>query len=449
MANINGTTGNDQGSDALVGTQDADVIRGNRGDDLLQGLGGGDELRGGQGNDSLEGGAAIDLLVGGAGDDLLDGGEGDGDIASFDHPRISNGVEANLTTGVATDPFGDTDTLLNIEELVGSSLNDVLTGATDSGSILAGEAGDDTLIGLSAQAGTQFDGGMGDDQITGGASTDDVARYDGDQANFTLALSAEGATLTDRRGSEGTDTLSSVEFLDFTTELPIFGDDPMNLDTFDDASSLTAEQFAPIVELYIAYFNRAPDAIGLNFWASAFARGEVDLAGMAELFFDQAETRSVYASSLNEDGSQITDVTAFVTEIFTNVLGRTPDQGGLDFWVGVLDRGDVTPGSAISSIIEGAKVDAPAGATQDEIDARNLDQQYLSNATDIGVHFAVINGMSDTANADAVMDLLTRSAESVSAAVAQSDQFLAEAQAANGGEFLMPLVGVIDDPFAG
>ena len=138
--------------------------------------------------------------------------------------------------------------------------------------------------------------------------------------------------ITDRRADGlGIDRLQEIELLDFDTELDIFGDGPMKLDLFDDGVALDAVQFASIVELYIAYFNRAPDAIGLNFWASSFARGEVDIPQMVELFFDQPETRSVYASSLNEDGSQITDVAAFVTAIYTNVLGRAPDAGGRDY----------------------------------------------------------------------------------------------------------------------
>lgn len=287
--------------------------------------------------------------------------------------------------------------------------------ASQESDVLAGTDGEDVIFGLGGN--DQIVLGAGDDFLDGGDGVD-TATFEGEQSNYTLTISSDVTIVTDRGVSgDGTNRLISVEFLEFGTQIPLFGDAHINLDNFDDANGLAAEQFAEITELYIAYFNRAPDAIGLNFWASAFARGEVDLTGMAELFFDQVETRSVYASALSEDGSQIIDVTAFVTEIFTNVLGRTPDERGLDFWVGVLGRGEVTTGSAISSIIEGAKADAPADASLAEIEARALDQQYLSNATDVGVHFAVINGMSDTADANAVMNLLTRSSDSISAAV--------------------------------
>lgn len=359
---------------------------------------------------------------------------------SFDDATLEYTAPSNGTFFVVFSSNGSGENYsfrIDSSSLAATNTGELLTG-TQGLEVISGLGGDDTLIGLG-----------GNDTLDGGSGTD-TAVFLGSQDGYTLSLSSGEVILEDRRGDlAGTDRLIDIEILDFGTETTAFGAGPMNLNVFDDAASLNASEFASIVELYIAYFNRAPDAIGLNFWASSFARGEVDIAQMAELFFDQAETRSVYASSLNEDGSQITDVTAFVTAIYTNVLGRSPDVGGRDFWVSVLEQGAVTPGSAIGSIIEGAKADAPSDATQAEIDARALDQQYLANATDIGVHFAVINGMSDTANADAVMGLLTRSSESVSVAVAQSNQFFADAQAATGGEFLMPLVGVIDDPFVG
>lgn len=430
--------------DVIIGSSGSNVIFGWDGDDVIDGASGDDTLFAGTGNDEIFGGAGQDRISAGLGNDTLDGGS-QSDLAMFGSSNgnreaiFPEGVVANLLeeTGSATVNGVQYQFILrNFEDLTGSVGGDVLIGDNQS-NLIEGLNGDDTLT-----------GGEGDDQLLGGDGVD-TAVFEGDQSNYTLSIFAFETTITDRRtDGQGEDTLHDIEFLDFGTESAPFGNGPMSLDSFNDATSLSSDVFGSIVELYIAYFNRAPDAIGLNFWASSFARGEVDLPGMAELFFDQSETRTAYASALSDDGSTITDVTAFVTAIYTNVLGRVPDERGRDFWVGVLERGEVTPGSAIGSIIEGAKVDGPSDATQAEIEARTLDQQYLSNATDIGVHFAVINGMSDTANADAVMGLLTRSSDSVTDAVALSNQFVADAQAAMGGEFLMPLVGVISDPFA-
>jgi hypothetical protein len=118
----------------------------------------------------------------------------------------------------------------------------------------------------------------------------------------------------------------NVEFLDFNDELPLFGDAPMDLGRFGWPTTLSDEAWESFIELYIAYFNRAPDAIGLAFWGGAFAGGTT-LSRMAAFFIDQAETRATYPETLtNAD---------FATAVYNNVLGRLPDQAGFDFWVGL------------------------------------------------------------------------------------------------------------------
>lgn len=56
--------------------------------------------------------------------------------------------------------------------------------------------------------------------------------------------------------------------------------------------------------------------------------------------------------------------------------------------------------------------------------------------------------MSDVENASAAMALFEGSEASIEQTVAAIDDYFAEALDADTGEFLMPLVGVIDDPFA-
>ena len=56
--------------------------------------------------------------------------------------------------------------------------------------------------------------------------------------------------------------------------------------------------------------------------------------------------------------------------------------------------------------------------------------------------------MSDVDNAAAAMVLFDGSEASINAAVAAIDGFHADALDPNNGEFLMPIIGVLDDPFA-
>jgi Ca2+-binding RTX toxin-like protein len=279
-------------------------------------------------------------------------------------------------------------------------------------------------------------GGAGNDTLDGGAGTD-TGVYTGAQTAYTLTLGPDATTLTDRRAeSNGTDTLVGLEFLDFDTNL--LGT-PFDLTKFAGPASLAAEDLQSFIELYIAYFNRAPDAVGLHFWGTAFAEGTT-LEQMASLFIDQDETRAVYPEALTNS--------EFATAVYDNVLGRIPDQAGFAFWVAVLDQGSVGRDQFILSVLGGAKADPPEGMGQDFLDQQQSDRQYLSDKTDIGAYYSVNKGLSDVDNAAAVMQLFDGSLEGIDLAVSAINGYFTEAQDSDSGAFLMPLVGVLDDPFA-
>jgi hypothetical protein len=56
--------------------------------------------------------------------------------------------------------------------------------------------------------------------------------------------------------------------------------------------------------------------------------------------------------------------------------------------------------------------------------------------------------MSDPLNGLEVMELFDGSQQSIEDAIDATDQFYTDALDPTNGEFLMPLVGVLDDPFA-
>src|SRR4051812_34036930 len=141
-------------SETLDGTTGNDVIVGLGGNDTINGLGGNDLVCGGQGNDTMNGGSGGDKLAGGVGDDIYAGGTGR-DLASF--ASAVGGVLASLLTGTAV---GDgTDSLATVEDLTGSTGDDVLVG-NDRPNTLTGLAGADQLSG--------FDNGTSPDRLVGG-----------------------------------------------------------------------------------------------------------------------------------------------------------------------------------------------------------------------------------------------------------------------------------------
>lgn len=52
-------------------------------------------------------------------------------------------------------------------------------------------------------------------------------------------------------------------------------------------------------------------------------------------------TSSSARNSRSNYGASLTDA-QLVTALYQNVLGRTPDQGGYDYWLGLLNQGQIT-----------------------------------------------------------------------------------------------------------
>jgi Ca2+-binding RTX toxin-like protein len=267
-----------------MGTELDDEIFGDDGTNELEGLGGDDFLSGGAGNDFLFGGAGDDGFEGGEGIDTYDGGEeeDDSDVVDFSSETGGNGVFVDLANETATDSYGNVETLIGIEEAVGTVFNDTFIGNDDSnffeglegvdsyvgGGVndgdqvsFAGETGgtgvvvslalgtgtdtygnSETFSGIETLRGSQWDdtlignaddnrffGFAGDDTINGGDGAD-MVRYDRDERfdgfNGVFVDLANG-TATDGFGN--TDTLISIENVRGTEfEDEIIGNDEDN-----------------------------------------------------------------------------------------------------------------------------------------------------------------------------------------------------------------------------
>ena len=295
---------------------------------------------------------------------------------------------------------------------------------------LMGQGGNDLLTG--GHGNDLLQGGAGNDRLDG-ASGHDVARYHGDQSQFTMTIGRDGIALTDRSAASGTDRLISIEQVDFASS-------SIDLSAYDGLGAVSAADLYGIIELYTAYFNRAPDAAGLAFWGAALANGTT-LTEAAALFMDQDETRQTYPEGLSN--------AAFTDAIYANVFGREADPAGKEFWIDVLNDGanEVGRDHFILAVLAGAKATPPPDATA-EFNAQQMrDQAYLEGKTDIATYYAATLGMTEVAGAASVMDLFDGSQTSLNAARAEADQLFEMAVTAEGGSFLVPIVGILDDPF--
>ena len=253
---LSGLGGNDvldggSGNDTLLGGSGNDSVVGGAGDDKVQGGAGNDTLDGGTGlgdlvsyvdatagvtvslavaaaqntggsgtdtianfenltgskfNDSLTGNAGDNILLGGLGNDTLNGGSGGVDTASY--ADATAGVTVSLAlVGQQNTVSAGLDTLVAIDNLIGSAFGDTLTGDGNNNQltggagvdVLSGGLGDDLLL-----------GGAGNDTLDGGGGTGDTASYADATAAVTVNLATIGAQNT---GGGGTDTLSNIENL--------------------------------------------------------------------------------------------------------------------------------------------------------------------------------------------------------------------------------------------
>jgi Ca2+-binding RTX toxin-like protein len=142
------------GDDLIVGGAGSDEFYGENGIDWLTGGSGDDFLSGGGEADVLEGGAGDDAIVGGAGNDWLEGGEGF-DVALYFNATSGVTISLAVAGGQATGGAG-TDTLIGIEDLIGSVYADRLTGDAEA-NFLAGGLGSDILDGGSGHDTAVFD----------------------------------------------------------------------------------------------------------------------------------------------------------------------------------------------------------------------------------------------------------------------------------------------------
>ena len=109
-----------------------------------------------------------------------------------------------------------------------------------------------------------------------------------------------------------------------------------------------------ITELYLGYYDRAPDNTGLQFWISAYntgilagVNGTTELTTLANDFANSIESTAIYPYLSSPNPA---NAASFVTQVYANVLNRAPDAAGLAFWVNQLTTGQTSVGGFIVTV---------------------------------------------------------------------------------------------------
>jgi Ca2+-binding RTX toxin-like protein len=149
-------------------------------------------------------------------------------------------VNVNLLTGLGSGGDAQGDILAGIEDIIGSTHDDLLTG-DGAANTLDGRSGSDTLK-----------GGPGNDTIDGAGGIDTIV-YSGAKSNYTVAILADGSLkISDLRpgAPDGIDSVKNVEFINF----------------FDGTASAVGafNLTVPSMETYTKMYGVSPSAVQLD-----------------------------------------------------------------------------------------------------------------------------------------------------------------------------------------
>ncbi|MEQ8539349.1 MAG: hypothetical protein RIB93_18090 [Coleofasciculus sp. D1-CHI-01] len=187
----------------IIGSESHDILIGNSLDNRLHGL------------------AGDDLFIDNAGNDYFDGGNGFDTVSYRRDPGL---VDVNLEQNQATDGFGNTDQIYNIENVIGSNSSDRVIGDANANTIITGTGddwveardGDDIIFGEQGKD-TLF-AENGNDFLVGGKDADSLNGGEGnDTASYFTAASRVAVSLTTGKGWVGDakgDRIEAIENLE-------------------------------------------------------------------------------------------------------------------------------------------------------------------------------------------------------------------------------------------
>jgi hypothetical protein len=205
-----------------------------------------------------------------------------------------------------------------------------------------------------------------------------LVRFNMPRNNYAITRTAIGFSVMEK-----TEAAAAVNITTQTTLQ--FSDVNINLTVGEKSKNISDDQLKTLIELYIAFFNRVPDADGMAYWMGEIKNG-MSIDQLANSFYDAAikysELTSYSASMSNAD---------FVKVIYKNVLGRSgtnaPPEADINYWANELASGKSTKGMLIATMLNSAHTfagDSKWGWVP----------QLLDNKVSIGKYFAIEQGLN-------------------------------------------------------
>ncbi|MBC3873144.1 DUF4214 domain-containing protein [Undibacterium flavidum] len=204
-----------------------------------------------------------------------------------------------------------------------------------------------------------------------------VATFAGIRNAYKISKTSTGFSVKELSGAGTTVNLSgqtSAKFADVT----------VNLLVGDKSKTIPAASLKTLIELYIAFFNRVPDADGMSYWIDQIKAG-VNVDQLSASFYDAAVQFTAltgYSATMSNE--------QFVRIIYQNVLGRSgataPPDADVAYWAGELASGK-PKGFLVATMLNSAHTfanDPEWGWVP----------QLLDNKVTVGTFFAIQQGLN-------------------------------------------------------
>jgi len=175
-----------------------------------------------------------------------------------------------------------------------------------------------------------------------------------------------------------------------------------------------AEQL--ITELYIAYFNRAPDPVGLSLWVTNFDEG-LPITTIAQDFSNSSEAQKLYPFLALPLLPLLPIAQNFVTTVYGNLLNRPPDAAGLAFWSNLLSQGNISPSNFVLDVLQSINIQA-------QTTPLTADAQLIENKVTVADFFTNLTSVDGTVFSPILAHLALQGVTTSAASVVAAEAFI-------------------------
>ncbi|MDC7702734.1 beta strand repeat-containing protein [Vogesella indigofera] len=132
--------------------------------------------------------------------------------------------------------------------------------------------------------------------------------------------------------------------------------------------------FDAVQKLYVAYYGRPADTVGLNFWAEKIDAAGGKIEDVVDAFGTSAEAQTIYGN---------VSIVTQVNNVFNNILGRDADVTGLNFYANKVANGEYSLASLAQRILDGATTGDDAQVVANKLAAAKAFTAAIDTAAEV------------------------------------------------------------------